>query len=433
MVANALREVPFADETPIATLCIVGLGYIGLPSATLFAQAGLTVHGCDINERIVTAVNSGVAPIVEPDLPDLLREVAATGRLTATTAPRPADAFLITVPTPAHHDTEHSPDISYVEAAARAIAPVLVAGNLVVLESTSPVGTTRHVLEIIRNLRRDLAVTDDDASDIDFAYSPERVIPGRTIVELRSNDRVIGGVTPGAAARACGLFGAIVRGAFLLTDDRSAELVKLTENAFRDVNIAFANEMAKVCDNLGLDVFNIIRLANHHPRVNILSPGPGVGGHCIAVDPWFIVASAPNATPLIQTARSTNDEKPGIVVEKAMAAIAGRPEATIACFGLTYKADVDDFRESPALEVALELTKRLPGRVIAVDPFADRLRERHAAAAARLAVVEADVAIETADVLLMLVNHDSFACLVPRPQQDMVDVIGWRAGRLRKF
>lgn len=424
MAVSSRPELVVAKTSTISTVCVMGLGYIGLPSATLFAQAGLTVHGCDINERIAAAVNAGKSLIVEPDLPELLREVAATGRLTAATAPRPAEAFLITVPTPAHHDDSHRPDISYVEAAARLIAPVLVAGNLIVLESTSPVGTTRRVLDIVRTMRPDLAISEDESSEIDFAYSPERVIPGRTMVELRSNDRVIGGVTPRAAARTRGLFAAFVEGRFLLTDDRSAELVKLTENAFRDVNIAFANEMAKVCDRLGLDAFDVIRLANHHPRVKILSPGPGVGGHCIAVDPWFIVASAPAETPLIQAARRTNDEKPGIVVEKALKALAARPQAKAACFGLTYKADVDDFRESPALEVALELSRRLPGRVLAVDPFAEKLHGQPAAAG--LEIADAARALKEADVLLMLVGHAAFAHLAPGPHHEIIDTIGWR-------
>ncbi|HYN40082.1 MAG TPA: UDP-N-acetyl-D-mannosamine dehydrogenase, partial [Rhodospirillales bacterium] len=347
---------------------MIGLGYIGLPTAAVLATCGLQVTGVDVNPKVIAAVSAGKVHIVEPGLERLVEAAVADGRLEAANRPCPADAFLITVPTPVRHD-DRQPDMRYVDAAAAAIAHVLRPGNLVVLESTSPVGTTRRMARLMAELRPDLRFPGDDGADgdVDFAYSPERVIPGRTLIELRDNSRVVGGMTPRAGARAAALYGTFVRNDRLVTDDRTAEMVKLIENAFRDVNIAFANELSMICDDLGLDVWRVIALANRHPRVSILKPGAGVGGHCIAVDPWFVVASAPERARLIRTARHVNDSKPDFIVDRVTEALDGKPMARVACLGLAFKADVDDFRESPALHIARLLTAAYPGRVMCAD------------------------------------------------------------------
>src|SRR5690606_1988410 len=301
------------------TIAVVGLGYIGLPTAAVLARAGHRVIGYDIKPEVVAAVREGRSHLVEPGLDLLLAAVTSSQALTATDQAPEADAYLITVPTPTKSGDFNHPDLASVFGAVEAIAPQLKPGALVVLESTSPVGTTAQVARRIAELRPDLNVPigggKREAGDVDVAYSPERVIPGRTLRELESNARVVGGVTPDAARRAAALYRSLTSGEILLTDDRSAEFVKLAENAFRDVNIAYANELSLVCDDLGLNVWEIIKLANHHPRVKILAPGPGVGGHCIAVDPWFIVAQAPETARLIRTARLVNDGKPRFVID----------------------------------------------------------------------------------------------------------------------
>lgn len=408
---------------PIQSVCVIGLGYIGLPSAVLFAKGGLRVFGCDINPHIVAETNAGRLHIVEPGLHVLLSDVIRNGMLTADTKPSVADAYTITVPTPVTHDEQRLPDIRYVEAAARAIAPLLKPGALVVLESTSPVNTTRRVMAIITELRPDLTISDDEKSEIDFCYSPERVIPGRTVEELRRNDRVIGGVTRRATERASSLFRRFSEGRLLATDDRTAEAVKLTENAFRDVNIAFANELSLVCDRLGVNVFDVIRLANHHPRVNILSPGPGVGGHCIAVDPWFLIAGAPQEARLMRMARTINDAKPHWVLARAEEMLASRPEAQLVCLGLTYKADVDDFRESPSLEIALELSRRHPDRVVVFDPYIHALKARDPDTVAKMTVVDLPTAARC-PLALVLVGHLELRGLQFTADQLVLDTIG---------
>jgi len=304
--------------------------------------------------------------------------------------------------------------------------PVLRPGNLLILESTSPVGTTRQCLELIGRLRPDLRMPGEDTDgDIDMAYSPERVLPGNAMAELVNNRRVVGGVTPRAAERAAALFSTYVRGGCLITDDRSAEMVKLAENIYRDVNIAFANELSMICNGLGLDVRKIIDLANHHPRVDILSPGPGVGGHCIPVDPWFVIAQAPEDARLIRVAREVNEEKQRHVVGLVRAA-AAENGGRIACFGLSYKADINDFRESPALEIVLELSSEFPGRVVAVEPYADSLRAREPRAE-RLTLVPADIALADADIVVMLVGHSDFKAMPKPTGKTIVDTIGfWR-------
>lgn len=411
----------------ISRVAIIGLGHVGLPTAVLFANAGLDVSGVDINERLVDNINASISPVVEPGLEAILSQAIDAGRLHAAITPAPADAFVVAVPTPIQEDGTHAPDISHVLAAIRAVAPVLRRGNLLVLESTSPVGTTRQCVDLIGSLRPDLKMPDQDSDgDIDVAYSPERVLPGNALAELVNNRRVVGGVTPRAAQRAAALFSAFVRGGCLITDDRSAEMVKLAENIYRDVNIAFANELSMICNRLGLDVRKIIDLANHHPRVEILSPGPGVGGHCIPVDPWFVIAQTPEEARLIRVAREVNEEKRRHVVDLVRVAATKGDGSRIACFGLSYKPDINDFRESPALEIALELTSEFPGRVVAVDPYAESLRAREKRAE-QLALVPADAALAGADIVVMLEGHKEFKAL-PKPSgKTVIDTVGfWR-------
>jgi UDP-N-acetyl-D-mannosaminuronic acid dehydrogenase len=394
---------------------MIGLGYIGLPTATLFASRKKTVIGVDVVPHVVDTVNQGRIHIIEPELDMLVRAAVKEGWLRATLVPEPADAFLVAVPTP--FKDGHQPDLRHVEAAAKAIAPVLRPGNLVILESTSPVGSTELLAGWMAEARPDLSFPQQagEDADVQVAYCPERVLPGRVLHELVSNDRVIGGLTRKASAQAAALYKTFVEGECVITDARTAELCKLTENSFRDVNIAFANELSRICDTLGVNVWELIPLANRHPRVNILQPGPGVGGHCIAVDPWFIVDSAPEEARLIRTAREVNDAKPGWVVDKAKAAVAdaraaapGRPLADIrlACLGLAFKPDIDDLRESPAAGICAELAK-LGCAVLAVEPHIAELPPKLAAAGARLAGLEE--ALAEADVVCVLVRHSAFA------------------------
>jgi UDP-N-acetyl-D-mannosaminuronic acid dehydrogenase len=416
------------DEKWHGTLSVIGLGYIGLPTAAMFASAGLEVVGVDISQRAVDAVNSGKAHIEEGNLDELVERCVSAGKLRATSTAEVADAFIIAVPTPVGHDAGHAPDVSYVQAAGRAIAPLLRAGNLVILESTSPVGTTSMLAELFARERPDLTFPQQagEDADVQLAYCPERIIPGQMLKELVENDRIIGGMSVRAASEAAALYKTFVRGVCHLSNDRVAEMVKLTENAFRDVNIAFANELSMICDDLGVDVWRVIEFANRHPRVSILNPGAGVGGHCIAVDPWFVVASAPERARLIRMAREVNDDKPEFVLEQVRRAAEQHPGATIACLGLTYKPDVDDFRESPSLEIAARLTRQYPGRVACVDPFADALpakeRERHG-----LRFQDLDAALGEAAILVVLVPHSVFRS-IPRPEGAViVDPVGfWR-------
>lgn len=402
------------------TIAVVGLGYIGLPTAAVLARAGHRVIGYDIKPEVVAAVQEGRSHLVEPGLDLLLAAVTASKALTATGQAPDADAYLITVPTPTKSGDFNHPDLASVFSAVEAIAPRLKKGALVVLESTSPVGTTAQVARRIAELRPDLKVSsgsDREASDVDVAYSPERVIPGRTLRELESNARVVGGVTPQAARRAAALYRSLTSGEILLTDDRSAEFVKLAENAFRDVNIAYANELSLVCDELDLNVWEIIQLANHHPRVNILTPGPGVGGHCIAVDPWFIVAQAPETARLIRTARLVNDGKPRFIIEKVCELMDLDPAFRLGCLGMTFKADVDDFRESPSLNIAKALSALYPGRVVCADPYAQALPAEHG-----LTIVDAADALAQ-PVVVALVPHELFRS-VGRPDAQVVDACG---------
>lgn len=344
---------------PFKSISIIGLGYIGLPTAAVLASRMGNVVGVDVNQDVVEAVNAAKAKTVEPGLAELLAEVVSKGQLRAVAQAETADAFIIAVPTPITED--HKPDISFIRAAALSLAPVLRPGNLIVLESTSPVGTTEQMAQWLAEARPDLSFPQQggEEADVQIAYCPERILPGKMLEELVNNDRIVGGMTARAAAMATELYRLFVRGEIVTTRVRTAELCKLAENSFRDVNIAFANELSMICDKLDIDVWELIKLANRHPRVNILQPGCGVGGHCIPVDPWFIVDSAPEETRLIRTAREVNDSKPEWVVEKVKEAIDNHlkkhsdktiADVTVACWGLAYKSGTDDMRNSPAVE-----------------------------------------------------------------------------------
>ena len=385
-------------------VCVMGLGYVGLPTASLLANRAFKVHGVDVNPRIVELIGQGKVHITEPDLDVLVRAAVNSGNLTVGLEPISADVFMIAVPTP--FKDNHVPDISYVEAATRKIAPYVAAGNLVILESTSPVGTTEKIASWLQELRPEL----DVEGSVYIAHCPERVLPGQTLKELVVNDRVVGGINSAAAEKAVAFYRQFVTGEVLCTLSRTAELAKLAENAFRDVNIAFANELSLICDKLDIDVWELIRLANRHPRVNILQPGPGVGGHCIAVDPWFIVDSAPEEARLIRTAREVNDSKPEFVVAKVKEVAAKFKEPKIACLGLSYKADIDDLRESPALKVVEKLLAENLGYIFVVEPHLRTLplclKNQE-----NLALVNLDQAVHQCDILVLLVSHREFSTL----------------------
>jgi UDP-N-acetyl-D-mannosaminuronic acid dehydrogenase len=414
-------------QSQVGILSVIGLGYIGLPTAAMFASTGLKTVGVDISRRAVDAINEGRAHIEEGNLDELVERCVTAGHLSAVMSPVAADAFIIAVPTPVGHDDQHSPDISYVLAAGRSIAPVLAKGNLIILESTSPVGTTGALASLLAELRPDLSFPQQagESADVCLAYCPERIIPGQMLKELVENDRIIGGMTVRCAERASSLYRMFVRGVCHLTSDRTAEMVKLAENSFRDVNIAFANELSMICDHLGINVWDVIEFANRHPRVSILRPGAGVGGHCIAVDPWFIVASAPERARIIRTAREVNDTKPHHVVAQVEQALAlQRPDAKVACLGLAYKPDVDDFRESPSLEIATMLTARYGDRVLVCDPYAHALPESEVQQR-RLHVVDTADALERADVVAVLVPHSSFRSFPLPHDKVVVDPVGF--------
>lgn len=409
------------------TVSVIGLGYIGLPTAAMFASRRTRVIGVDVNPLAVDTINAGGIHIVEPELDMIVRAAVSAGHLRATLSPEPADAFLIAVPTPFRDD--HEPDMRHVRAAVESIAPVLTKGNVVILESTSPVGATESLIGWLAAARPDLVFPrkTGDVCDVHVAYCPERVLPGQVVRELVINDRIIGGVTPACAERAASVYSIFVTGELLRTDVRTAEMCKLTENAFRDVNIAFANELSLICDRLGISVWELIRLANRHPRVDILQPGCGVGGHCIAVDPWFIVSKTPEEARLIRTAREVNDDKPRWVRDKVAAAVdelaANDRQPRIACLGLAFKPDIDDLRESPALGIACALAERFPGRVMAVEPNIEALPK---SLGGRATLVELEEALEQADVLVLLVDHKPFRKIRPslRAGQRLVDTRG---------
>ena len=410
----------------LPTVSVIGLGYIGLPTAAIIARSGMQVHGVDVTQSVVDTINRGEIHIEEVDLDGLVHGVVQRGLLRASTAIQPADVFVIAVPTPFAKDGKHTPDISYVLDAASKIAPVLKQGDTIILESTSPVGTTLEMRDLIAEHRPDLAMPGltDGTPDIAVAYCPERVLPGRILEELTNNDRSIGGVTPRCARKALAFYKRFVRGTCVTTDARSAEMTKLVENAYRDVNIAFANELSIIADAMDMDVWEVIRLANRHPRVNILTPGPGVGGHCIAVDPWFIVHGAPEHTPLIRTARGVNDTKIHHVIARAAAVVDANPGARVACLGLAFKANIDDFRESPARLVAATLARRYGDRIAVVEPYAAELPIEFTDTGAQL--IDIDTALEDCDVMIVLVDHDVFKSvpLAERSEKHVYDTRG---------
>lgn len=405
-----------SEEKP--SVCVLGLGYIGLPTAAVIARSGCRVLGVDVTEHVVDTINSGKIHIEEVDLDGLVQGVVARGTLRASLHVEPADVFVIAVPTP--FGDSHVPDTSYVMDAATNVAAALKAGDTIILESTSPVGTTEKMRDLIAKLRPDLKIPGivDEIPDISIAYCPERVLPGKILEELIQNDRSIGGITPRCARKALGFYRRFVRGELVTTTARAAEMTKLVENSYRDVNIAFANELSIVADQMDLDVWEVIRLANRHPRVNILQPGPGVGGHCIAVDPWFIIHSAPDHTPLIRIAREVNDGKIDHVLERASQMIDELPHRAVACFGLAFKANIDDFRESPALKIAAKLARRYGERIKIVEPYASELPAAFEGTGAEL--IDIDQALETCPIMITLTDHDMFKSIPLDERADKV-------------
>ena len=406
------------------TISVIGLGYIGLPTAAMFASRKLKVIGVDVNQNVVDIINKGQIHIVEPDLDMIVHAAVTEGYLRATTTPEPADAFLIAVPTPfLATDNENdipAPDLKYIKSAANAIAAVLKKGDLVILESTSPVGATEQMAEWLAQARPDLTFPQaaGEMSDIRIAHCPERVLPGHVVRELVENDRVIGGLTSRCSIAAIALYEKFVKGECVITNARTAEMAKLTENSCRDVQIAFANELSIICDKLDIDVWELISLANRHPRINILQPGPGVGGHCIAVDPWFIVSKTPDDAKLIHTARLVNDSKPQWVINKIKIAVSdflqANPTKTskdvvIACYGLAFKPDIDDLRESPSMHIAEQIVAMHNGNVFLVEPnieiLPDNLQGKF--------LVTIDRAFNEADIHLLLVDHQELKLQKP--------------------
>lgn len=416
------------------TISVIGLGYIGLPTAAAFASRKKSVIGVDVNQHAVDTINKGQIHIVEPDLDKVVKQAVEEGHLKAYTTPQPADAYLIAVPTP--FKGEHEPDLAYVEAAARSIAPVLKKGDLIILESTSPVGSTEKMAEWLAEARPDLTFPHQQGedADIDVAYCPERVLPGQVMIELIRNDRVVGGMNRKSSERASELYKIFLEGECVITNARTAEMCKLTENSFRDVNIAFANELSLICADQDINVWELISLANRHPRVNILQPGPGVGGHCIAVDPWFIVSQNPKQSRLIHTARLVNDGKPVWVIDQVKAAVADcltetgkrANEIKIACFGLAFKPNIDDLRESPAMNITKQVADWHSGTTLAVEP---NIHELPTKLKGITELVSTEQALKDADIVLMLVDHQQFKAIPSSKvtQKWIVDTKGvWR-------
>ena len=399
-------------------ICVIGLGYIGLPTAATFAAHGVKVTGVDVNPHAVDMINQGKVHIVEPDLDALVRDVVAQKKLSAQPQPCKADAYIVAVPTPFKENYE--PDLKYIESAAKALAPHLVKGNLVILESTSPVGATEQMAAWLSEVRPDLTFPQQAGvqADILVAHCPERVLPGKVLQELISNDRIVGGMTPRCSQASIDLYKVFVKGDCIETNARTAEMCKLTENSFRDVNIAFANELSIICDKLDINVWELIKLANRHPRVNILQPGPGVGGHCIAVDPWFIVSKTPEQARLIRTAREVNDSKPEWVIDQVKIKIAeflqANPEKTIkdvtvACYGLAFKPDIDDLRESPALNITKKLAEQ-DLNILAIEPNISELPDN----LSKNVKLVSHQDCELANIHIVLVDHKEFKGIVPQ-------------------
>ncbi len=419
-MTNSARAGSGESERSGPDVCVIGLGYVGLPTAAVLATRGAHVAGYDVKPEVVATINAGEVHIVEPELDALVRAAVTAGRLRAHDAPQPASTFLICVPTPL--GPANTPDLRYVEQATRALLGVLKPGNLVVVESTIPPGTTR---DVVAPILREGGF--HPGEDIFVAHAPERVLPGAVLREVVENARVVGGLTELCTQRAADFYESFVRGEVHRTRAELAELVKLSENAFRDVNIAFANELANVCERLGLDPWAVIRLANHHPRVQILRPGPGVGGHCIAVDPWFIVASAPEQTPLMQAARNVNDGRPARVIARVRALAERFRAPRVACLGLSYKPDIDDLRESPALEVVRRLHEAGDCELLVVEPHLER------SPIEGLELQPAERALRAADIIVILVAHRAFRRL---PSDlfigpSVIDTVGLLNARIR--
>ncbi|MDO5668212.1 MAG: UDP-N-acetyl-D-mannosamine dehydrogenase [Alcaligenaceae bacterium] len=409
-------------------VCVIGLGYIGLPTAATFAAHGVKVIGVDVNERAVNLINQGKVHIIEPDLDAIVRDVVSGGKLRAQTTPDFADAYVVAVPTP--FKNAHEPDLAYIETASKALAPFLKPGNLVILESTSPVGATELMSAWLSEQRPDLTFpqTHGEEADILIAHCPERVLPGKVLQELISNDRIVGGMSEKSAHASVELYKTFVKGDCITTNARTAEMCKLTENSFRDVNIAFANELSIICEKLDINVWELIQLANRHPRVNILQPGPGVGGHCIAVDPWFIVSRTPDEARLIRTAREVNDDKPEWVINQVKIKIADFLQAnpdktikdiTIACYGLAFKPDIDDLRESPALSITKKLAEQ-GLNILAIEPNIEELPKGMPENVKLISIDDKD----SADIHLILVDHKEFKKVVFTNEQQTVDTKG---------
>jgi UDP-N-acetyl-D-mannosaminuronic acid dehydrogenase len=402
-------------------ICVIGLGYIGLPTSLLFAKNGLKVIGVDTNQSILDTLSLGLSPIKESGIEPLIEQAISEKLLVPRNKPETSDAFIIAVPTPFIHDLKApdsipSPDLSFIYAACNAIAPVLKKGDLIILESTSPVGTSELISNQLQKLRSDLELphSHSEASDIYIAYCPERVIPGNIFHELVFNDRIIGGITLASANIATSLYKLFVKGRCLSTDSKTAELCKLAENAYRDVNIGFANELSRVATSYGINAHELISLTNLHPRVDILQPGIGVGGHCIAVDPWFIAKDYPDETPIIQASRVTNDLRPKFILSRILRSIdsflstqnsKSFNNISICVLGLSYKPDVDDLRESPAVSIAKELCSIFPERTTIVEPFINKLPPE---LNSLTTLSNFECAIQECDILILLVPHKLF-------------------------
>ena len=409
------------NKSRFKKVCMIGLGYIGLPTAAVFASRKVNVIGVDINQHAVDTINQGKIHIVEPELDILVHAIVRDGYLKAQTTPEVADAFIMAVPTPFKGE-DHEPNLDYIESATRSLAKVIKKGDLVVLESTSPVGATEKMAEWLAQERPDLTFPQQkgEESDIRIAHCPERVLPGHVIRELVENDRIIGGMTAKCTKDATELYKIFVEGECIATNARTAEMAKLTENASRDVQIAFANELSILCDKMGIDVWELISLANRHPRVNILQPGCGVGGHCIAVDPWFIVNAYPEDAKLINTARVVNDGKPYFVISKVKDAVKDMKNPKIACLGLAFKPDIDDLRESPALEITKMLSDVEGYEILAVEPNVESL-PKVLENRKNVKLVEIEQALIDADILVVLVKHREFIGLLSDKIIDFVN------------
>ena len=416
------------SERKMKNICVFGLGYIGLPTAAMFAHHGANVIGVDVNPHAVETINQGKIHIVEPGLEAIVKQAVDNGKLKASLTPVHSDAYLIAVPTPFKGDN-HEPDLSYIHAVSKALAPLLEKGDVVILESTSPVGATEKMVEWLAEERPDLTFPKyhepENEADIFVAYCPERVLPGKVVEELISNDRIIGGMTKESTEKAQEVYRIFVEGDLLATNSRTAEMAKLTENASRDVSIAFANELSIISDKLDINVWELIELANHHPRVNILQPGAGVGGHCIAVDPWFIVNQNPDEAKIIRTAREINDYKPNWVIGKIKGEVdklkkQGIDKPTVALLGLAFKPDIDDLRESPAVNIAREMLDIESVEVLLVEPNINKLPQSLTAGN----LVELDSALEKADIIAILVGHEQFRQIEFDTTRAIIDAVG---------